>query len=155
MNDNKVLLLWHKKLVKWMPPGGHLEDNENPIQAVYREVLEETGVKIKIIDTNRIETELPYIKDLTAEETISPMIVLLEKIDYSTGMHTHFDMNYLAVPDGDSVGQISEDGSVKWFSRKEIDGLETFDNLKFALHRAFDTYAKYKSSSRRKASSLG
>lgn len=144
MNDNKVMLLWHKKLEKWMPPGGHLEENENPIQTVHREVLEETGYRIKLVDTNRIDSMLPYIIDSTAQETISPMIVLLETINYSTEVHKHFDMNYLALVDTENNREIPEYNQIKWFDRNEIDSLETFDNVKFALHRAFEIYTKYK-----------
>jgi len=38
------LFLLHKKLNKWVAPGGHIDDNENPETAAFREVKEETGV---------------------------------------------------------------------------------------------------------------
>lgn len=38
-----VLMHKHKKLDRIMQPGGHVELNENPYQAVIREVTEETG----------------------------------------------------------------------------------------------------------------
>lgn len=39
----EFLLHKHRKLGCWLPPGGHLEDNEEPQDAVMREVREETG----------------------------------------------------------------------------------------------------------------
>jgi 8-oxo-dGTP pyrophosphatase MutT (NUDIX family) len=39
-------MLKHKKLGKWLPPGGHIEPNELPDDAACREVLEETGLKV-------------------------------------------------------------------------------------------------------------
>ncbi|MFH1779835.1 MAG: NUDIX domain-containing protein, partial [Candidatus Micrarchaeota archaeon] len=39
-----VLLIFHKKLGLWLPPGGHINEGEMPHEAVLREVKEETGV---------------------------------------------------------------------------------------------------------------
>ena len=43
VHKNKVALHWHKHVKKWLPPGGHIEMDEDPISAVRREVKEETG----------------------------------------------------------------------------------------------------------------
>lgn len=44
---NKVLLVFHNKLQKYLQPGGHLEDKDlTLIQATKREVEEETGLKV-------------------------------------------------------------------------------------------------------------
>lgn len=48
IHEGKVLLLWHKKLRKWLPPGGHIEPNELPDEAAVREVREEVGLDIRI-----------------------------------------------------------------------------------------------------------
>lgn len=37
IHNNKVLLIHHKKLNLWLPPGGHIEKNETPDDAVKRE----------------------------------------------------------------------------------------------------------------------
>ena len=42
--EPKILLLLHKKLGKWLQPGGHVELNENPLQTLHHEMLEETGL---------------------------------------------------------------------------------------------------------------
>ena len=33
VHEGKVLLLWHRKLGMWLPPGGHIEPNELPDEA--------------------------------------------------------------------------------------------------------------------------
>jgi ADP-ribose pyrophosphatase YjhB (NUDIX family) len=33
-----VLLVYHRKLAMWLPPGGHVEPNELPDDAAVREV---------------------------------------------------------------------------------------------------------------------
>jgi ADP-ribose pyrophosphatase YjhB (NUDIX family) len=42
LQDDKVLLIYHKKLKKWLPPGGHLEEGELPSAGAIREAKEET-----------------------------------------------------------------------------------------------------------------
>ena len=49
INEAKVLMIKHKKLQRWLPPGGLIENNETPDQAALREVHEETGLKIKLL----------------------------------------------------------------------------------------------------------
>jgi 8-oxo-dGTP pyrophosphatase MutT (NUDIX family) len=44
----RTALHWHR-LGLWLPPGGHIETNEDPIQAVRREVLEETGIEVDVL----------------------------------------------------------------------------------------------------------
>jgi 8-oxo-dGTP pyrophosphatase MutT (NUDIX family) len=42
--DGKVLLIHHKRLGVWLPPGGECEPNETPLEAARRELREETGL---------------------------------------------------------------------------------------------------------------
>ncbi len=54
INDNKVLLTLRKEdelpeaHLKWEYPGGKCDFGETPDQAIVREVLEETGVRVKV-----------------------------------------------------------------------------------------------------------
>ena len=48
VREGKVLLHWHRKLGMWLPPGGHIEENELPDEAAAREVLEETGLSVEL-----------------------------------------------------------------------------------------------------------
>lgn len=47
--NKKVLLMFNKKLNKWLQPGGHIEGKELPEETAIREAFEETGVEIEII----------------------------------------------------------------------------------------------------------
>ncbi|MCX7846333.1 MAG: NUDIX hydrolase [Dictyoglomaceae bacterium] len=46
---NKVLIL-QRKNGNWVLPKGHVEDNENIEETAIREVEEESGIKVEIID---------------------------------------------------------------------------------------------------------
>lgn len=48
-SHRRALLLWHKRLKRWMPPGGHIDPNETPEDAAARECKEETGLDVEII----------------------------------------------------------------------------------------------------------
>lgn len=49
IKDDLALLIYHPYLKKWMQPGGHIDEGENPIEAAIREVYEETGVACRPI----------------------------------------------------------------------------------------------------------
>ncbi len=100
---NKVLLHFHKKLKKWLPPGGHIEINELPDAAAIREVKEETGLNIKLIGTKL--KEFKGIKSLRL-----PQFIQEEDI----GDHYHIDLVYLAKPVSGKVK------GARWFSEKDL-----------------------------------
>ncbi|MBA3721208.1 MAG: NUDIX domain-containing protein [Parachlamydiaceae bacterium] len=47
--QSKVLLVDHKKAELWLPPGGHVELNEDPKDTVVREAIEELGITAEFI----------------------------------------------------------------------------------------------------------
>ncbi len=45
----KILLVKRRDVPIWVLPGGHIEEDETPIQAAVRETKEESGFNVKII----------------------------------------------------------------------------------------------------------
>ncbi len=45
IKNDKVLLIRHPFIGKYFQPGGHIDENETPLEAAIREVYEETGWK--------------------------------------------------------------------------------------------------------------
>lgn len=64
-SDNEVLLGYSHNNYQF--PGGHVEQNETLIQAVNREVLEETGMDLKVTNIEPFACAIGYYKDWPAE----------------------------------------------------------------------------------------
>ncbi len=66
-SKNRMLLLLRNDPPKvYAPPGGRLHPNENPVKGVIREVSEETGITIKLLNMTfiwfgKVEPDSPYI----------------------------------------------------------------------------------------------
>ncbi|MBN19510.1 MAG: DNA mismatch repair protein MutT [Chloroflexi bacterium] len=89
VDSNAVLLHWHPKVSAWLPPGGHIEVNEDPVEAVLREIFEETGLKVEILSTRE---KLDFNDPVQIEP---PFTIMVEKIsDKIMGDHNHIDMIY-------------------------------------------------------------
>ncbi|MCL2226542.1 MAG: NUDIX hydrolase [Oscillospiraceae bacterium] len=134
-SDGKILMIKHKKLGVWLPPGGHIEENELPCKAVLREVFEETGVRAKVISvapsTDAESIELPM-----------PMEILLEDIEGDES-HNHIDMVYLCRAENSTLNpQESEIDDIGWFTPAQIMELETFDNVRNSVKKAKAYHAK-------------
>src|ERR671930_1985388 len=89
VHDGRVLLHYHRQLGKWLPPGGHVEDNELPDDAAVREVLEETGIPVRLVGERGLPIESP-------RQLVVPAGIQVE--DIYPG-HQHIDLVYFAVPE--------------------------------------------------------
>ena len=121
-----VLLVHHKKLGKWMPPGGHQEDTENPYEAAVRETKEETGIDI----SDYLPKPVPI--DDRAFYVPVPQYILEEKIDAQGNQfeHYHLDMIYVVyLPQQKVNHQESESHSIGWFTQEEVENLPIFENV--------------------------
>lgn len=119
LKGDQVLLLFHPKLKKWLPPGGHIEANESPPMAAQREVLEETGLEFIFIHQENI-----WIDRWNAKSFERPYLCLMEEIPEHNGVpaHQHMDFIYLGKPIGNK-GPVS-DGPICWFTLEEIEALK-------------------------------
>jgi 8-oxo-dGTP pyrophosphatase MutT (NUDIX family) len=96
VHDGQVLLHWHRKLRRWLPPGGHIEAGELPDEAAIRETLEETGMHVTLVDAPLAPgVEAPITEPGSPPRLAQPLGVQLE--DIAPG-HQHIDLIYLARP---------------------------------------------------------
>ena len=67
VNNDEVLLHQHKKYKTWFPLGGHIEANEFPHEAAIREVREESGLDVILVETEIAPSiELARVKRIPA-----------------------------------------------------------------------------------------
>jgi 8-oxo-dGTP diphosphatase len=129
IHNNKVLLIKHKKLKVWLPIGGHIELDENPEEALYREVEEECGLEIELVNKTYGMND--------KECTFLPLPNFLD-IHRINKKHKHIAFEYFATAKSDIVNfNKKEHDEIKWFSEEEIDKLELKDNVKFSVKEAF------------------
>lgn len=130
VHDSKVLLVNHRKLRMWLPFGGHIEPNEDPVEALHREAREETGFDIEIV-AERPEIRQRWLHVLPAPETI-----LLE--DIAPG-HVHIDLIYFVRPVGGAQRLAeSEHSEMRWFDRHALGDRAITDDVRLLGIRAID-----------------
>ncbi len=137
-SQNRVLLLWHKRMQKWMPPGGHIDPNETPEECARRECKEETGLDVEIIGFD--QPNLFEGSDHEGEMLKKPFAMLLENIPASESRgepaHQHMDFLFHAKPLDESQALViaeREAGHLKWFTKEEVEAIpreEIFGNVR-------------------------
>lgn len=117
---DKFLLLLHKKMQKWVQPGGHIEKDENPEEASIREVKEETGLDIRILGERKP----------TKNDFIVPLALQRNEMDEN---HIHIDFVYAAeiIGNKDITQNVEESDDIRWFTLEEINELDTFSDIKY------------------------
>lgn len=120
--NNKLLLIKHKSLPLWTPPSGHIELDETPIQALYKEILEESGLPEAVLTLH--PTAVSPVKN--ADGTLPlPFDINTHPIG-DTG-HQHIDLGYILSSTSDDVQPGPHESTEwKWFSKEE---LATFEPL--------------------------
>lgn len=128
VHENTVLLRMHDKYKTWLGVGGHIELDEDPNQAVVREIKEEVGLYVTLDNKG---SERPDYKVL-----VPPDFMNIHKI--AGGPHQHMDLVYLIRSDSNDVVPSGSDQSNewKWFTAKEL------DDPKYKIQELIVSYAK-------------
>jgi ADP-ribose pyrophosphatase YjhB (NUDIX family) len=122
VHRGKVLLHYHAKLGLWLPPGGHIEHGELPDEAAVREVLEETGVRCRLMGQAGLDIEYP-------QQLVRPLGIQVE--DIRPGVQ-HIDLVYVAVTDDDGAAispELAERDRVGWYDPSELPALGANDEI--------------------------
>lgn len=120
VHDGAVLLHYHRKLARWLPPGGHADPDELPDIAAVRETREEVGIEVDVVDAVSGEYRDVFRPQGTPRRLPSPMGIQLEDIPARPGnpAHQHIDFVYAAkVASGGSLTPTDVEGGSApgWF----------------------------------------
>lgn len=143
VDHNRILLIYHKKHRKWLPPGGHVKPNEIPTQAAIREAFEETGLEVQLFSDENLKVEQPHAISIPR-----PFLCLLENIPASATeeAHQHIDMIYLGKPVGGQLQQnLQETDGMAWYRLEEVlslDDKEIFVETKEVIATIFEMQTK-------------
>jgi len=116
VQEDKVLLVHHRKLNKWLPIGGHIELDEDPEQAALREAKEESGFEVQLIG------ERPPTTEIGTRALIAPRFLDIHRI---SDTHEHIGMIYWARPKSGRIELAPEEHhEICWRTAEELDFLE-------------------------------
>ncbi len=117
VHNSQVLLHRHRRLQRWLPPGGHIEAGELPDDAAVREVWEETGVRATLRGPSPVNVGLPG----QPRQLTRPAGVQLADI---APHHQHIDLVYFA------TGVPAEPrAEVGWFGLADLGPLELTEEV--------------------------
>ena len=134
VNSNNDVLLGYSHN-NYQFPGGHVEENETLVQAVNREVLEETGIELNITNIEPFACAIGYYKDWPAEEKNRKIEIYyyevktdekpnLENTDYTENEKDgNFELRYIPLLNVENVLRTNaeEYGDKKGIAREMID----------------------------------
>lgn len=136
VKDGKVLLVHHNKFNKWVPPGGHIEENETPDQTVVREWKEEVSLNVDILPAH----ESAFAGDANATPIPMPFHIDLEREGFDIPRIGYFFYIKLRDSNETVVFQKEELHDAKWVSKEDLPGLSTFDQVRALAAYAIDHY---------------
>lgn len=130
VHKNKVLLRMHDKYNIWCSIGGHIELDEDPIQAAHREVKEEVGLDIQLVG------DIPNTGDSHYTHILAPQFMGKHIVNEK---HTHIPLVYFAKSNTDEIKESESDhekAEARWVTKGELDLMDLVPNIRFYAEEA-------------------
>jgi 8-oxo-dGTP pyrophosphatase MutT (NUDIX family) len=128
-DGSRLLLLHHRKLARWLQPGGHASPGESSgVEVARREAVEETG-----LDGLALHPRAPRPLDVDVHEIPARG---------EEPAHHHLDLRYLFVaPEGAEARHDPEESlALRWFAWPELAGLDLDPGLRRALAKVRELF---------------
>lgn len=115
-----TLVLFHRKLQKWLQPGGHADGDTNLANVALKEAREETGIDDLMVVVPAIDVDIHRV----APPKEDP--------------HLHLDVRFLVVapPGATAVGN-HESESLRWVGRSELADIDADAGFHRMAERGF------------------
>ncbi len=127
VHKDKVLLRMHDKYNIWCSIGGHIELDEDPIEAAYREVKEEVGLDVVLVGK-----KIPKFDDDNFTILMPPSYLGRHR---TGSTHEHVVFVYFASCHTDvvtdSVLEHEKGAETKWVTKEELETMDLVPNIKF------------------------
>ncbi|HLL61354.1 MAG TPA: NUDIX domain-containing protein [Candidatus Nitrosocosmicus sp.] len=133
--NNSVLLVDHKKAKKILPVGGHIELDEDPEEALFREIEEESG--LKKADLTMLSSK-PFFNEKGIKSLFSPHYLNIHNISKE---HKHICFVYFLKSNTNKVILAEKEHNfIKWYSEDDLNKTELLLNIRYyakaAIHKA-------------------
>lgn len=113
VHHGKVLFVNHPRYGRWVPIGGHVELDEDPTEALFREVKEETNLEVEILSN---KPAVPAESDNKFLHTPNYMGV------YGAGLHhRHISLNYFVRSKTNSAQMSDEHTDMRWVGMDDLE----------------------------------
>lgn len=114
---DRFLLVHHRKLGRWLQPGGHMDGQPDVAAAALREVEEETALASVHLANAGAGAELtPFDLDIHVIPARHDGVG-----DEIEDAHEHHDVRVLVIADGDLTPHVSDEShAVRWFTPEEL-----------------------------------
>jgi 8-oxo-dGTP diphosphatase len=113
--EGRVLVHWHRKNRLWLPFGGHIEANEDPVQCVLREVEEECGIPAELLGP---AASYPFTEPV---QLAPPITILLERVTDGMQPHEHIDLIYFCRPRAGAAPDVFSDPTMRWLGSEQLE----------------------------------
>lgn len=112
-SGENVVLLYHRKLEKWVQPGGHCDGQSDVLSVALREAREETGMKVSSVDGALWDVDAHQIPQY-----------------WNTPAHVHYDARFLLRADSAQNPIVSDESrAVRWVSLDEALQLSSEESI--------------------------
>ena len=139
LHDDRVLLIEHRKSGTVLPPGGHINPGEDPVQALLREVREEVGIDVEVLAEQRFRH--PRVDVVASPFTI---LIIDGVPDPAVGPHTHIDLVYVCRPVTSEVTVAPEEvNGFRWVPIGEVATASTPPEIPDLIRAAADYASRF------------
>ena len=138
----KLLFIHHTKLNLWLPPGGHIEENETPDDACLREAQEEVGLSIELLSQNPIPMEGNIVRNCAVPFHVNV---------HSVKDHDHCCLFYVCrALNPEQLAINAESKEYMWVAENEITQERIPPDVRAIARLAFGEYQKWKANIKKK-----